>query len=429
MKSENKEFKVAYIGGGSMFVPSIVNGIAWNMNRTGAFDVNLCLYDIQPEKAERMCKYANILNKSIRSLKSQIAYSLGEVLNQADLIIVSVALYDKYRMLENELDSNNAKLSGVIYEALSEAVAVAPFFYELSNSIKKICPDATLITLVNPTDIISLYLNMLGLCSAGACVEVEGLRDALSYYLRIPEESIEMTYAGVNHEGWTLSLKIKGEDGHSKQWREKILKMSDDPDFHPGNYGLLRIFELTGYLRSSAYHHPPFFFESMPGVEKWANWSGKRENYEKAINKALSEDKPIHDPEWIHPERSLLNYPGTGRAFGRLISAMATGKQEIVPLQVKNNGAVSNIPDDACVEVPTMVKYKKIVPQQVGELPEWFGGITKLIAIQRKMMAEYLIDPTFDKLQKAVSIIPIFAPVERYLHYTKTLHNIYMRNR
>ncbi len=429
MNPRNSEFKVAYIGGGSMFVPSIANGIAWSMQRTDIFDMNLCLYDIQPEKAERMNKYVNIFNKSISSLRSQVAYSLDEALDQADLIIVSVALYDKYRIIENELESANAKLSGVVYEALSDAVAVAPYFYELRNKIKKICPSATLITLVNPTDIMSLYLDMLGLHSAGACVEVEGLRGALSYYLRIPEESIKMTYAGVNHDGWTLGLKINGEDGYSKQWREKIFKVSDDPDFHPGNYGLLRIFELIGYLRSSAYHHPPFFFESVPGVESWAKWSGKRENYENAINKAISEEKPIQDPEWIHPERSLLNYPGTGRAFGRLISAMATGKPEIVPLQVKNNGAVSNIPDDACVEVPTMVEYNKFTPQQVGELPEWFGGITKLIAIQRKMMAKYLIDPSLEKLQKVVSVIPIFATVERYLHYAETLHNIYTRKK
>lgn len=429
MKSGNKEFKVAYIGGGSMFVPSIANGIAWSMQRYGFFDLNLCLYDIYPEKAERMRKYINTLNKPIKLLKSQVAYALDEALVQADLVIVSVALYDKYRAVEKCLESANAKLPGVIYETLSEAVATASYFYNLSINIKKICPDATLIILVNPTDVMSLYLSMLGLRSAGACVEVEGLRGALSYYLHIPEESIEMAYAGVNHDGWTLGLKINGEDGYGKLWREKILKMSENSDFHPGNYGLLRIFELTGYLRSSAYHHPPFFFESTPGVEEWAKWSGKRENYEKALEKALREDKPIQDPEWIHPERSLLNYPGTGRAFGRLISAMATGKAEIVPLQVKNYDAISNVPYDACVEVPTLVKYNEFMPQQVGELPEWFGGITKLMAIQRKMMAEYLIDPSLEQLQRAVSIIPIFAPVERYLHYAKTLHSIYTRDK
>lgn len=429
MRPRDKEFKVTYIGGGSMFVPSIANGIVWSMQRNGVFDLNLCLYDINPEKAERMCKYIDILNKPIKSLKSQSAYTLDSALDQADLIIVSVALYDKYRAVEKELESANVKLSGVIYETLSEAIATAPYFYNLSASIKKICPEATLITLVNPTDIMSLYLSMLGIRSAGACVEVEGLRGALSYYLHVPEESIEMTFAGVNHDGWTLALKINGEDGYSSPWRQKILKMSENPDFHPGNYGLLRIFELTGYLRSSAYHHPPFFFESTPGVEEWAKWSGKRENYEKALEKALNEGKPIQDPEWIHPERSLLNYPGTGRAFGRLISAMATGKQEIVPLQVRNCGAVSNIPSDACVEVPTLVKYEEFVPQQVGELPEWFGGITKLLAIQRKMMAEYLIDPSLEQLLRTVSVIPVFASVERYLHYAKTLHSIYTRNK
>jgi len=83
------------------------------------------------------------------------------------------------------------------------------------------------------------------------------------------------------------------------------------------------------------------------------------------------------------------------------------------------------VPDDVCVEVPTMVKGKEIMPQKVGELPEWLGGITRLLAIQRRMMADYLVNPSLELLKQSLSVIPILAPTERHLRFADVLHDIY----
>ena len=63
--SRSGEFKVAYIGGGSMFVPSILNGIADCMKKK-EFNVCVSLYDVHRERAERMRRYAGIVkNESV----------------------------------------------------------------------------------------------------------------------------------------------------------------------------------------------------------------------------------------------------------------------------------------------------------------------------------------------------------------------------
>jgi len=419
---QSGEFKVAYIGGGSMFVPSILNGIADCMKKKGAFDVCVSLYDIQKEKAERMCRYADVV-----SIKAKATSTREESLEGADLIIVSVALYNRLKDIEQALSVVNAHLPEPGPGNIAEAIAVAPFYFELAEDMKRYCPNATLVSVVNPTDVIALSMRKKGIKAVGMCVEVEGLRGALAYYFRAPEESIEMTYAGVNHDGWTLKLMIDGKDGY-ELLEKRLPEIEKDPYFHPGNYGVMRIFELTGYLRSSAYHTPPFSFDSAPGGDAWKRWGGKRENQEQALEEALLTGKPITDPPMIHPERSLVNYPGTGYDFGRVIRAMATGEGEIVPMQMINNGAVGNFAKDVCVEVPTLVKGNELIPQQVGELPEWLGGITRLLGIQRRIIADYLINPSLELLKQSLSVLPILAPTERHLRFAEVVHRIYMRS-
>ncbi len=421
---DRREFKVAYIGGGSIFLPSIINGIADIMRKKGSFELCLSLYDINRDRAELMRQYADIISSEFPDFKAITVTTREEALEGADLVFVSVALYDRLREINQLLANANAILPEPGPGDLAEAVAVAPFYIDLAEDIKKYCPSATHISLVNPTDVIALFMNILGIQAVGMCVEVEGLRGAIAYYFRVPEESVEMIYAGVNHNGWTLKLTINGKDGY-QLLREKISEIEKDIDFHPGNYGVLRVFELTGYLMSSAYHTPPFHFEPKTSLD-WSRWGDKRGNYEKALKEALQNERLIVDPPMIHPERSLVNYPATGRAIGKLIRAMATDEKELVALQVINNGAVSNLPDNTCVEVPTLVCGNKFIPQNIGELPDWFGGITRLLAIQRRLMAEYLANPSLDLIKHSLSVLPILASVEKHLRFAETLHKIYL---
>lgn len=420
-----KEFKVAYIGGGSIFLPSIINGIADIMKKKRSFELCLSLYDINKDRAETMRQYADIVSNEFPAFRAETTATREKSLDDADLVFVSVALYDRLREINQALADVDAVLPEPGPGDLAEAVAVAPFYIDLAKDMKKYCPSATHISLVNPTDVIALFMNILGIQAVGICVEVEGLRGALAYYFRVPEEAVEMTYAGVNHNGWTLKLTINGQDGY-QLLKGRLSEVEKDDDFHPGNYGVLRVFELTGYLMSSAYHTPPFHFEPKTQLD-WSRWGDKRGNYEKALKEALQTKKLITDPPMIHPERSLVNYPATGRAIGRLIRAMATNEKELVALQVINNGAVSNFPDNVCVEVPTVVCGRDIIPENVGELPEWLGGITRLLAIQRRLMAEYLANPSLDLLKRSLSALPILVSVEKHLKFAETLHNIYSK--
>jgi alpha-galactosidase/6-phospho-beta-glucosidase family protein len=233
----------------------------------------------------------------------------------------------------------------------------------------------------------------------------------------------------VNHDGWVLEINVDGQDGY-RLWQERWEGLEQDPDYHPGNRGILPILKLTERLRSSGYHNWPYQVaqdDQEPAL--WKKWQGKRALYLEALEESLRTGVPISDPPGIHPERSRLNYPYTGQAVGRLVESLATGRENILPLQILNRGAIANFPENGVVEVPARVQGNIIEGLPVGELPEWLGGYTRLLSIQRRLIIEYLLDPQLAALKRALAVLPVFAPVQQLNEYAEALHGESMADR
>lgn len=417
--------KLAYVGGGSLFVPSIINGVARVMKGSKLpFEMELALYDIKPERAEPMRAYAEVVRKAWGvPLRACIADTRAEALEGADVVMLSVWLREEHERLDALFQRLGFRVPEEGPAVAAWAVACAPWSLRVAAEMRARCPGALLITLMNPTDVIAGALCRIGgVRAAGLCVEVDGLRGALAYYFHVLYEAVVLKHAGVNHDGWVLGLEVNGQDGYAL-WQERWAEIARDPDYHPGNKGIWPILELTGHLRSSAYHNWPLeLTEDAAHRTLWGRWQGKREIYMKALDEALRSGEPINDPPDIHPERSKLNYPYTGVTVGKLMQSVATGWANVIPLQVPNRGAVANFPAEAVVEVPTLVQGETVQPLPAGEVPEWLGGYTRLLAVQRQLIVEYLADRDLVTLKRALATLPMFASVQQFSVLAEALH-------
>jgi alpha-galactosidase/6-phospho-beta-glucosidase family protein len=417
--------KLAYIGGGSLFVPSIVNGIAQALRESAVpFAVELALYDIAPERAARMADYARVVARAWDvPIHASLPPTRDAALDGAGVVMVSVWLHGEHARIDRLWQELGFELPEEGPAAVAWAVACAPWSLAVAADMRRLCPGALFVTLMNPTDIITGIAGEAGgVRAAGLCVEVDGLRGALAYYFDVPYESIALTHAGVNHDGWVLDLRVDGQDGYVL-WADRWDEIQRDPDFHPGNRGIPATMALMGRLRSSGYHHWPLEIAQSPAESaRWSAWRSKRETFEAAVTEALRSGTPITDPPGIHPERSALNYPYTGLAVGRLLRAIATGAPEVLPLQVPNAGAIANFPPKAIVEVPVQVHGSTLIPQPVGELPEWLGGTTRLLAIQRRLVIDYLLDRELMTLKRALATLPLFGTVQQLTRFAESVH-------
>lgn len=72
----------------------------------------------------------------------------------------------------------------------------------------------------------------------------------------------------------------------------------------------------------------------------------------------------------------LIRYQHQEPAAAAII-AMLTGQPKEVYVNVRNDGLISNLPTDCCVEVPALVDASGVRPQQVGELPIQLAALNR----------------------------------------------------
>jgi len=419
--------KVAYVGGGSLFLPSIYNGLAHEAKalREAGEGVAFSLYDIAPERGERMARYAAIVAKGLDGpLSASVAGSLAEAIDGAGLVYLSIShpgLHEGWKALSERspLEPHGEGPAHTAYEGMRLFEVCVPIGEEMRRRATK---DAVFATLVNPTDVLAgAFERRFGFTSCGVCCEVGGLIGMLACHLGYRFEDFELNHVGVNHLGWVLGIRIRGQDGYP-MIRERLAEISREPDFHPGSLKMLPILRLTGFLQSSAYHRWPYTAgEGADWDAAMRPWAGKRERQQKALEEALRTGQPIQDDEPVHPERSVFQYRELGRQIGQMMAAMAAGVARVVPLQVRNRGATGQFPPESLVEVPTLVSGTRIEPLAVGDAPEWLIANDRSFALCRLLLSEYLAEPRVETLRRALNVLPMFGTAENMLAFAEAL--------
>ena len=413
--------KVAYIGGGSMFLPSIFNGLAHEAKtlREAEERVHFALYDIAPERADRMARYAAIVAKGTGTpLSASVARSLEEAIDGAGLAYLSIAhrgLHEGWKALAEKfrVEPHGEGPPHTAYEGMKLFEVCIPIGEEMQ---RRAAPGAVFATLVNPTDVLAgAFERRFGFRSCGVCCEVGGLIGMLAHYLGFRFDDFELNHVGVNHLGWVLGLRIQGRDAYGLV-RERLPELARRPDFYPTSLMMPPVLRLTGHLKSSAYHRWPHTAgEGVDWQAAMKPWAGKRERQQKALDDALASRQPIADDEPAHPERSVFQYRELGRQIGQMMTAMATGAARVVPLQVRNAGATRQFPAESWVEVPTLVAGTRIQPLAVGDAPEWLIANDRSFALSRMLTSEWLAEPKFESLLHALAVLPMFGAVEEML--------------
>ena len=427
--AESAHIKLAIVGGGSQFMPSILNGLADALCAPGRqFRAELALYDVRPEAAERQARYAEVVARAYGlPLTASVPATRDEALAGADLVLLSVWLAEEHRRAQALAQRVGLDPAEDGPAQIAEALSLAPFCRQLGADMARLCPRALFMGLVNPTDILPRIVEgSSGVRSLGLCVEVEGMRGLLSYHLGLGRDELALDHVGVNHDGWVLRMRARGEDAYPL-WAQAAARLAEDPDYHPHAHSGLALYRLTGYLRTSPYHHLPWGYQhpAWAAERLAAAWPDKRRLYAGALEQALQTGEPIVDPWPQHPERSPLNYPFTGRQIGRLARAVATGEPYLSPLQVRNGGAISNWPDETTVEVPVLVGGRSVQPLAMGEAPEWLCGPARLAAVQRRLVADYALQGDPALLHRALAAVPWAAGLPVLEACAQELHRMY----
>lgn len=371
--------KVTFMGAGSTVFSKNVLGDT--MLCDAFHHMEIALYDIDANRLDESFLIISKMNESINEGRATVKKYLGveerkDALRNADFVVnaIQVGLYDPCTIIDFEIPKKYG-LRQTIGDTLGiggifRALRTIHVLKDFAKDIEEVCPDAWLLNYTNPMAMLTGYMlrytkvKTVGLChSVQVCSE--GLLSSLDMGDKL--EGRHEKIAGINHMAWLLEIKDK--DGCDLY--PEIKKRAKEKNVSEKHWDMVRydyIDKLGYYCTESSEHNAeynPFYLKAGRDdlVEKF---NIPLDEYpRRCINQIAGWQKQYEELM----AGGKIEHTRSREYASHIMEAIYKNKPYKIGGNVLNRGVISNLPYDACVEVPCLVDGEGIHPTYVGELP------------------------------------------------------------
>ena len=371
--------KITFMGAGSTVFSKNVLGDT--MLCEPFHDMEIALYDIDGERLEESYLLITAMNDSINQGRAKVYKYLGvenrkEALRGADFVVdaIQVGLYDPCTIIDFEVPKKYG-----LRQTIADTLGIGGIFRgmrtihvlkDFARDMEEVCPNAWFLNYTNPMAILSGYMQRYtGVKTIGLCHSVQSCVPGLFKKLELPYDANECKFriAGINHMAWLLDIADKDGNDLYPEIR-RLAKLKNESEKHKDMVRFDYIDKFGYYCTESSEHNAeynPFYIKA-----------GRDDLIEK-FNIPLDEypRRCINQiAKWKTQKEELMaggnvQHQRSGEYASYIMEAMVTNKPYKIGGNVITNGLISNLPAEACVEVPCLVDNNGITPCYVGALP------------------------------------------------------------
>ena len=382
--------KITFMGAGStVFAKNVIGD---SMLCEALSDFEFALYDIDEQRLEDSYRMVCLLNKNINEGRAKVTKYLGipnrkDALRGADFVVnaIQVGLYDPCTIIDFEVPKKYG-LRQTIADTLGiggifRALRTIPVLEDFAEDMAQVCPKAWFLNYTNPMAMLAGYMQRytdiktIGLChSVQVCTK--GLLKRVGMNPDEIKGPIYEKIAGINHMAWLLEVQDANGKDLYPEIRRRACEILENP---PEDFNDLVRFE---YIRRLGY----YCTESSEHNAEYNNLFIKSKYPELIDRYRIPLDeyprRCIRNIEkWDEQRKEYINgnisHERSREYASRIMEAMVTDIPYEIGGNVINKGLITNLPREACVEVPCLVNKQGIHPTIVGDLPVQLAAMNR----------------------------------------------------
>lgn len=417
--------KVAFIGAGSCgFTRGLVSDlVTFDLLN----DAEICLMDIDEERLE-MARLSCQKIIDIGKYPARITTTLNrrEALDGADGVITTILAGDvdiwQHDILipkQYGVDINVGDTRGPA--GVFRMLRTMPEMLSICKDISELCPNSIYLNYTNPMAMLchGMQRNYPDLAISGLCHSVQGTSKMMAKWAGVESEDVDYFCAGINHLAFFLDFKSKGIDLYPKI-REAMKTQEIYDEEQVRNEMFLA---LDYYVTESSGHNSEYnwwFRKREDLIDKYCQDSTGWNPGEYAFildfyqKRKGTWKKEIY--EWLekldNDEEFRKEVMGRGHEYAAsIINAWIGGDQFIFNGNVQNDGIITNITQDSCVEVPVLCSRNQLQTIKVGDLPASIAPIVGFTAQLETMAVEGELTGDPKLVYQSIAYDPLTASV------------------
>ena len=371
--------KLTFMGAGStVFARNVIGDC---MCSEALRESTFALYDIDGQRLKESQTILEAMNKTMGGY-AKIECYLGvenrkDALRGADFVVnaIQVGLYDPCTIIDFEVPKKYG-LRQTIADTLGiggimRALRTIPVMADFARDMEEVCPDALFLNYTNPMAMLSGYMQRYtGVKTVGLCHSVQVCSDSLFRTLGLDTARLEgkkELIAGINHMGWLLELKDKNGVDLYPEVKSLIDEKIADPECK-NKVRLEYIKHFGYYCTESSEHNAEYnmFYIKSKYPELIDKYNIPLDEYPRRCVNQINGWKKEYE-ELV--ESGVKEHKRSREYASHIMEAMITGKPYQIGGNVLNTGLITNLPAEACVEVPCLVDAYGVHGCYVGALP------------------------------------------------------------
>ncbi|MBP3328567.1 MAG: alpha-glucosidase/alpha-galactosidase [Clostridia bacterium] len=371
--------KITFMGAGStVFARNVIGDC---MCTEALRDSVFALYDIDATRLEE----SRTILEAMRETKGgygKIECYLGveqrkDALRGANFVVdaIQVGLYDPCTIIDFEVPKKYG-LRQTIGDTLGiggimRALRTIPVLKDFADDMAEVCPDALFLNYTNPMAMLSGYMQRYTpVKTVGLCHSVQSCSEDLLRDLGMEDklEGRKELIAGINHMGWLLEIKDKNGVDLYPEIKSRVDAYLADPE-KKNKVRMDYIKHFGYYCTESSEHNAEYnmFYIKSKYPELIDRYNIPLDEYpRRCVNQIEGWKKEYKEML----ETGVKEHNRSNEYASHIMESIVTGNPYKIGGNVLNTGhLITNLPEDACVEVPCLVDGYGVHPCHVGALP------------------------------------------------------------
>ena len=234
-------------------------------------------------------------------------------------------------------------------------------------------------------------------------------------YKDISMNEVDIICAGINHQTWYIQVLYEGRD-----WTGRLLEgFEKHPIYKKTEKVRIDILHRFGYYSTESNGHlseyVPWYRKHPKDIRKWISldsWiNGETGGYLRVCTEGRNWFKTDF-PNWMKQKPPKFIPENRSKEHASyIIESLETGRCYRGYFNVPNNGCITNLPNDAIVEVPGYVDRNGINIPKVGDLPLGCAAICNTSISVQRLAVKAAVHGDITLLKQAAMMDPLTSAV------------------